>query len=27
MIAVEIAKQKGLVDFVNAWYQDVRPLP
>jgi predicted nucleic acid-binding Zn finger protein len=27
MIAVEIAKQQGLVDFVNAWYQDVRPLP
>ncbi|MGZ4861456.1 MAG: SWIM zinc finger family protein [Halobacteriota archaeon] len=27
MIAVEIAKQKDLIDFVNAWYQDVRPLP
>jgi len=27
MIAVEIAKQERLVDFVNAWYQDVRPLP
>ena len=27
MIAVEIAKKKGLVDAINAWYQDVRPLP
>jgi len=27
VIAVEIAEQKGLVDFINAWYQDVRPLP
>ena len=27
MIAVEIAKQKGIIDAVDAWYQDVRPLP
>jgi predicted nucleic acid-binding Zn finger protein len=27
MIAVEIAKQENLVDIINAWYQDVRPLP
>ncbi len=27
MIAVKVAKQKGLVDPVDAWYQDVRPLP
>jgi predicted nucleic acid-binding Zn finger protein len=26
MIAVEIAEQEGLVDVINAWYQDVRPL-
>ena len=27
MIAVEIAEQEGLIDVINAWYQDVRPLP
>ncbi len=27
MIAVEVAKQKHIVDAVDAWYQDVRPLP
>jgi predicted nucleic acid-binding Zn finger protein len=27
MIAVEIAEQEGLVDVIDAWYQDVRPLP
>jgi len=27
VIAVEIAEQKGIVDAVDAWYQDVRPLP
>lgn len=26
MIAVEIAEKEGLVDAINAWYQDVRPL-
>ncbi len=27
MIAVEVAKQKDIIDAVDAWYQDVRPLP
>ena len=27
MIAVQVAKQKGVIDTVDAWYQDVRPLP
>jgi len=27
MIAVEIAEREGLIDVINAWYQDVRPLP
>ncbi len=27
MIAVEVAKQKDTIDTVDAWYQDVRPLP
>jgi predicted nucleic acid-binding Zn finger protein len=27
MIAVEIAERAGLIDVINAWYQDVRPLP
>ncbi len=27
MIAVQVAKQKDVVDTVDAWYQDVRPLP
>ncbi len=27
MIAVKVAKQKGAIDTVDAWYQDVRPLP
>ena len=27
VIAVEIAEQKGIVDVIDAWYQDVRPLP
>ena len=26
MIAVEIAEEEGLVDMIDAWYQDVRPL-
>ncbi|MGZ4901604.1 MAG: SWIM zinc finger family protein [Halobacteriota archaeon] len=27
MIAVEVAKHKHVIDAVDAWYQDVRPLP
>ncbi|MDD1725434.1 MAG: SWIM zinc finger family protein [Euryarchaeota archaeon] len=26
MIAVEIAEQEGLVDVIDAWYYEVRPL-
>ncbi len=26
MIAVEIAEQEGLVDVIDAWYHEVRPL-
>jgi predicted nucleic acid-binding Zn finger protein len=27
IIAVEVAEKEGLVDVIDAWYQDLRPLP